>query len=284
MILELRRFLQTAQEGNITKTAEKIFITQSALTQSIHRLEKEFGTKLFIQKGKTLELTSEGKHLLVVGNKILQLWENAKDPDLRIQTPPVYSVGMFDNAALRLSPFLQKNINTNNYKLELTIDSSSKLLTQLKFGTLDAAIFITNKNVQLPKNIILIQTFTEELIPVSFKKYSKDIRDIPFILYNKDSYTRQQTDAVFAEQNIRPLIFAESTSTTFMKELALLGNGVALLPKNFVKTELSNGTLIKQHMKLKLIREYGFFINIQSGLDKNTIFVKQMLTALNNLK
>lgn len=280
MILELKRFLQTAQEGNITKTAEKIFITQSALTQSIQRLEKELSTKLFIQKGKSLELTVEGKYLTVVGTKILQLWENAKDPELRIQTTPNYSIGMFDNVALRLSPFLQKNMHTNEFRLELIIDSSSKLLSQLKLGILDAAICITNKKIYLPKNVKLLQTFDEELIPVSSTKFTNDITNVPFIFYNKDSFTRQQTDDVFSEKNISPFIFAESTSTTFMKELALLGSGVALLPKNFIKTELVNGTLIKQNMKIQWKREYGLYINELGGLNKNNKFIRQMVTAL----
>ncbi|MGI0060126.1 MAG: LysR family transcriptional regulator, partial [Nitrosotalea sp.] len=54
---DLRRFLLTARESSLTKTAEKLFLTQSALTQSIHRLEKQLKTKLFTHKGKHLYLT-----------------------------------------------------------------------------------------------------------------------------------------------------------------------------------------------------------------------------------
>src|ERR1700722_5881151 len=77
MIDELKRFLLVAQEGNLTRTAEKIFITQSALTQSIHRLEKDLQTKLFIQKGKQLQLTPDGKALITIGARTVLLWGDA---------------------------------------------------------------------------------------------------------------------------------------------------------------------------------------------------------------
>jgi len=261
MIEELKRFLLVAQEGNLTRTAEKIFITQSALTQSIHRLEKELHTKLFIQKGKQLQLTNEGKSLVLLGERILRLWENAHDAQIRQIQKPTYTIGMFDNVALRLGKFFQNNMLSNKYKLELTIDSSSKLLTQLQLGTLDATICILNKNYYLPNYITLLQIYSEKLIPVSSQSFSSKLETIPFILYNKGSHTRTQIDEIFIQKNIRPTIYAESTSVTFMRELALLGYGVALLPKNFVKLDLDQGRLKIQKLPIQWKRTYALYLN-----------------------
>src|SRR6185503_16993883 len=101
MIEELRRFILVANNGNVTRTAEKMFITQSALSQSIKRLEKELKTKLFIQKGKTLHITSDGKAIVEIGTRIIDLWEKAKNKQMRQITKPHYTIGVFDNAALR---------------------------------------------------------------------------------------------------------------------------------------------------------------------------------------
>ncbi|MBU4098261.1 LysR family transcriptional regulator, partial [Patescibacteria group bacterium] len=110
MIKKLQSFILLANESNLTEVAKKIFITQSALTQSIDRLEKEIGAKLFIQKGKYLELTADGKALASIGTKILDLWEKAKDPKIRDVIKPTITIGMYDNAALRLAEFVQENI------------------------------------------------------------------------------------------------------------------------------------------------------------------------------
>lgn len=271
MIEELKRFLLVAQDGNLTRTAEKIFITQSALTQSIHRLEKNLNTKLFIQKGKQLQLTEDGKSIIIIGEKILQLWANIHDKELRKIQKPTYTLGMFDNIALRLGKFFQNNIQKGLYKLELTIDSSGKIMRQLQFGTLDAALCILNKNTKLQNNIILHQIYSEELIPVTSKIFNYPISHIPFILYNRGSNTRLQIDESFMKYGIQPLVYAESTSVTFMRELALLGCGVALLPENLVKNDLEQGILKRQNMKIQWSRNYGLFV--QKYLNANNFIL-----------
>ena len=261
MIEELRRFIQVAQNSNITQTAEQIFITQSALSQSIDRLEKELKTTLFIQKGKTIQLTSDGLAVLQIGTKILELWQKAKDPMVRQSTQPTFTIGAFDNAALRLGKYFQKCMQQNLFRLEIVIAPSHKLLSQLQLGVIDVAICIVDKKPLYNKNLELIKNYSEELIPVSAKIYKDKLEDIPFILYNQESFTRQYIDACFLTKSVSPQIFAESTSVTFMKELAMLGCGVALLPKNTVQIELQQKLLKKQKFPLIWQREYGIFIH-----------------------
>lgn len=286
MIDELQRFMLVANIGNVTRAAEKLFITQSALTQSIQRLEKELGTKLFSQKGKQLYLTEEGKSLVIIGEKMLQLWTTAHNPQIRKIQTPAYAIGMFDNVALRLGAFLKNSMNSESYYLELTIDSSGKLLTKLQLGTLDAALCIFNTTYQIPTHVNLLQEYSEKLIPVSSVIFKESIDKIPFILYNRGSYTRAYIDETFVKNGIQPTIYAESTSVTFMRELALLGSGVALLPENFVKEDLDRGRLKKQPIrniqgkKLQWQRKYGLFIQKR----QNEIpFIKDLQVALNKI-
>lgn len=280
MIEELHRFIQTAQERNITRTAEKIFITQSALSQSLKRLEKELNTTLFTMQGKHLQLTSDGQAVVAIGSKILQLWENAKDPTVRTTSQQSIALGLFDNAALRLGKYLQQTISSKSLHLELTINASGKLYSQLQWGILDAAVCVIDKRNVLPKSIVLLETFQEELIPVSSKLYRGDVQKIPFILYNQGSLTREQISTAFTEQGILPTVFAESTSTTFMKELAILGNGVALLPKNFIASELSQGLLKKQKLPFKITREYGLYMNTRSNLTEDHRMIQNISKSL----
>jgi|GEM_PF-1797628 len=282
MIEELRRFILATQEGNITKTAEKVFITQSALSQSIQRLEKALGTKLFVQRGKQLHPTTDGIAVVTIGNKILELWENAKNPDVRKSIKQIYTIGMFDNAALLLGTYLKNNITAKKFHLELLIDKSMLLLSQLRLGTIDLAICVIDKKYAPPKGITMVKKFTEELLPVSSQQFTQPLHKIPFILYNKGSHTRDQIDAVFTKAHIKPLIFAESTSVTFMKELASLGCGIALLPESFVRAELAQGTLVKQTLPLQWKREYGIYLQEQSKLTMDHHIVKEIIKTLND--
>jgi len=275
---DLQRFLLVAKEGNLTRAAEEIFITQSALTQSIQRLEKELQTKLFQHSGKHLQLTDDGKSLLIIGERILQLWDYAHDPKMRSTQIPTYSIGMFDNVALKLGNFLQNNIQNKKYHLELTIDSSGKLFNKLQLGVLDAALCVVNKTYIIPKHLTLLATYSEKLIPVSSKHFKGKLDSIPFILYNSGSHTRTQIDTLFMNHAIQPTVYAESTSVTFMKELALLGTGVALLPENFIREELKTGVLKKQKIDITWRREYGLFV--QKELSSQNQFIKDLQKEL----
>ncbi len=280
MFEELQRFLLLVEERNATKVADKVFITQSAMSQSIKRLEKELGVVLVIQKGKQLEITSDGLAVAEIGTKILQLWQKAKDPQKRFSEKQTISLGSFDNAALKLGKYFQDSIIKDTFKIELTINASGKIFSQITLGIYDIALCVVDKRKHLPKSLIEVMTFKEELIPVSSRKFDGRKESIPFILYNVGSNTRDQIDSIFAENFFKPTIFAESTSTTFMKELALLGSGIALLPKNSVLTEISQGLLKKHALPFKFHREYGLYLSKQSTVTKDHQIIKDICRIL----
>lgn len=59
-LLQLKYFCTACELGNVTKAAEKHFVTQPTVTAAIRELEKEYGIQLLERKGKTLSLTPEG--------------------------------------------------------------------------------------------------------------------------------------------------------------------------------------------------------------------------------
>ncbi len=62
-LTQLRYFLEVAETQHITRTAEKLHIAQPALSQAIHRLEKDLGVPLFASRGRNIVLTEYGKYL-----------------------------------------------------------------------------------------------------------------------------------------------------------------------------------------------------------------------------
>ena len=60
-LLQLKYFLEVARNSHMTRTAKKLHVAQPAISQSIHRLEKELGVKLFAPKGRNIVLTEYGE-------------------------------------------------------------------------------------------------------------------------------------------------------------------------------------------------------------------------------
>lgn len=280
MIVEIERFIAVVDKGSFTKASKGLYLTQPALSLSIRRLEEVLRVKLFKRIGKKLILTKDGEAVYRIGKRILLLWKKALDPNSRRINPTAISIGLFDNAALKLTKYFQKNLKSHQF--EITIDRSAALMQAMQNGLFDICICILREDWFLEKNITIVVTFFEKLIPVSGKLWKKKIKDIPFILYNSDSATRKYTDEVFIKRNIKPNIIVESTSPAFMKSLAIGGFGVALLPENFVEVEVKQKKLFIQKFPFQFKRKVGLFLSKDSNLKKEDGLLKEMIEDLQN--
>ena len=74
----LQYFLTVAQELNITKAAEALFITQPTLSKQMMELEQQLGKQLFIRGKRKLTLTEEGEYLRDRAREILELLDNTE--------------------------------------------------------------------------------------------------------------------------------------------------------------------------------------------------------------
>ncbi|MBM7653481.1 LysR family transcriptional regulator [Neobacillus cucumis] len=70
---QLEYMIKIAEEKNITKAAEKLFITQSALNQQLLRLEKELGTQLFFRSRSNWHLTRAGEIYIENAKKMVRI-------------------------------------------------------------------------------------------------------------------------------------------------------------------------------------------------------------------
>lgn len=277
MITETKRFITVVQLGSFTKSAQKLFVTQPALSLSIQRLEKELGITLFRHSGRHISLTSEGEAFYQVALHIQKLWDNAHTIKTMHQLIPHYSIGLYDNAALRLSSYFQKKLTKQRF--EITIDRSLTLLKNLNMGIYDLVICVVPQDVGLFTKTVLVHEFSEPLIPVSGTKWKKEIGYIPFILYNKDSETERYIDQTFLEQSIQPSVSVESTDPAFMRQLALGNCGVAILPKNIVEHEIKRKKLFIQKFPFKFSRKIGVFVGKNSSI-RGDKMVKEIIRNL----
>jgi len=74
----LQYFLTVAEEGNITRSAELLYITQPTLSRQLMQLEKELGTKLFVRGRHSVSLTEEGQLFKLRAQELLALYDKAK--------------------------------------------------------------------------------------------------------------------------------------------------------------------------------------------------------------
>ena len=78
----LRSFAAVAAEGNLTRAAERLFVSQPALTKQIKQLESQLGMRLFIRSRAGMTLTSAGQALATLDTAVLQARVAQADADL----------------------------------------------------------------------------------------------------------------------------------------------------------------------------------------------------------
>ncbi|PCM42789.1 LysR family transcriptional regulator [Marinobacter sp. ANT_B65] len=74
--LEVLRAVEA--EGSLTAAAQRLHLTQSALSHSVRKLEQQLGTPLWLREGRQLRLTQAGNHLLALANRLLPQFEHAE--------------------------------------------------------------------------------------------------------------------------------------------------------------------------------------------------------------
>ena len=143
----LRYFLETAREGNMTRAAERLFISQPTMSKQLKELENELGAKLFIRSNYSIRLTEAGLLLRDRAEDILSLvakteaefksLEETNSGDIFVGAPESEAMSLFAEAVHTL----QKNyprIRCNIYSGNL-----SDVCERLDKGLLDFAIVMS---------------------------------------------------------------------------------------------------------------------------------------------
>lgn len=135
---QLRQFKMIADCRNITQAAERLYITQPALSTALRKLETELGTKLFERKGRTLSITEDGERLLVYANQVIDLIDAAQSTfsgQEEARLVRIYRIGATAINLLTAGCYTMKD-----YRIECVLVKNSELPLRLERGDADIVI------------------------------------------------------------------------------------------------------------------------------------------------
>ncbi len=250
----LKTFLMLCREKSFTKTAEKLHITQPAVTQHIQYLEKEYGAKLVTYRGKELVLTPKGKLLqqfaaavAADSKKVQQQLAAQTEPKQTLNFGATLTIGEFVMPEV-LHAYFQQHPHMN---LRMLVENTQKLLQQLQEGDIDFAFIEGNfDRAQFDAKQLSRERFVAVCangFPLKEKTYAWwQLSAYPLIMREEGSGTRHILQQVLEEQNMRLSDFAvtrEVENFQAIKQLVLAGDGITFLYERVVKQELASGAL-----------------------------------------
>ena len=241
---QLEYILAIAEEKNILRASEKLFISQSTLSQTLINLEKELGTPLFIRNQRELAITEAGQYYIEAARDIMHIEEQAYDRirSISVTSKERYRVGISSQEGmerfLTASGLFQKKYP--GVELYATDESTKNLLKKLNMGQL--ALIITSldslQKITLPykvlnrEEILLLvpRTLPYKIWGESRRLKWELLKNEHFILSKQNSTMRSITDHIFKQLGFNPDIVCELDNTSATIHMVAEGTGLAFLP------------------------------------------------------
>ena len=236
-------FYHVAKTLSFSEASKELFISQSAVSQSIKVLEKRLGQKLFIRSTKRVRLTKEGEilfshvepaiNLISLGeNRILES-KSLNGGQLRI--------GASDTICrYYLKPALKEFHNRYpNVHIKVVNGTSLKCVEFLKKGTVDLIVVNTpNSALGQVGKVVPVREFRDILVAnkQAFPKLINevielaDLQDYPMMMLDKTSTTSEFLHKIFLEHQLELIPEIELASNDLLIDLARIGLGVACVP------------------------------------------------------
>ena len=248
----LRYFWQVAHDGNLTRTASRLNLSQSAVSVQIRKLEDRLGHALFERRGRQLHLTEAGRITLDYADTIFGAGQDLMATLNQTGSPrQVLRVGALATLSRNFQiEFLRPLLGQADVELVLRSGTSMELLQGLETLSLD--VVLTNR-VPAPDAMTAFIAHPVSEQPVSVigtparigqaETLQALLMGHPIIVPTKESPVRTGFDTLCERLDISPVLAAEVDDMAMMRLLAREDIGLAVLPPIVVKNELATGLL-----------------------------------------
>jgi DNA-binding transcriptional LysR family regulator len=231
-------FYWVASLKSISRAADKLFLTQSAMSSRISTLEDELGVLLLDRRDKQFKLTVAGARFLVYAHKLLELQREVK-AEMGSGTPMAVAmrIGAIESVLHSwLIPWLEKlRLEQPGLELELTVETTPVLMDQIQRGTLDLVFAVLPASADGVRNHALPtmeMAFVGNPTRHTKRKYQLDeLAEMELLTFQKGSQPHVTLLDLFRQHRMEPKKVHAISSISAMVQLVQGGFGVALLPR-----------------------------------------------------
>jgi DNA-binding transcriptional LysR family regulator len=268
-ISQLEVFLAVAREGGFSRAADKLYRTQSAVSQAIRKLESEIGEALFDRSSRDGRLTDAGHVLQEYAERLLNLRENAREAlaELRELQKGKLVVGANEFTALYLLRVLAE-FRRLHPAIRIVVQRSlgSQIPDDVRRHNCEFGVLTYDpQDAELASAVV----YSDELIfvvppqhPLA-RESRVSIRQLgaeSFVAHIVSSPYREKVIQAFNKYKTPLHMGVELPTLQAIKRFVAMGNGVAFLPEISVEDEIARGELVRipvqelrVHRKLRLI-------------------------------
>ncbi|HTT23543.1 MAG TPA: LysR family transcriptional regulator [Candidatus Sulfotelmatobacter sp.] len=255
---QLEVFLAVARERRFSRAADKLFRTQSAVSQTIRKLEEELGEALFDRSSREGVLTDAGKVLYEYAEKLINLRSEAAESlsELRELQKGKLVIAANEFTVLYLLPVLAEFRRVHSM-IKITVERA--LGSHIPDDVLrHAAEFGVLSYEPQEENLHSVVVYLDELVFVVPPRHplattgEVSIRQLgaeSFVAHIVPSPYREKVIQLFKSHKTPLHMDLELPTLQAIKQFVAMGNGVALVPEISVETEIVRGELVRIPVK-----------------------------------
>jgi DNA-binding transcriptional LysR family regulator len=252
-LLQLEHFVAVCEERTFTRAAERVFRTQSAVSQSIKKLEEEVGAPLFARDVHDVTLTESGKVVLEYARRMVRLRDETKRQvdSLKSLHSGNLSVAAHESAAVYLLPralrrYLYEfpDIKVGIYRRPLEEVPSLVLDREIDVGFVkEKPSFHGLESVDVHSDDMILVASPRHPLVARGGVTIRDLGGEPFIVHHQCRSTEQQILRLFEQHDTQCRIVAELWSFENIKSFVREEVGLAIVPRITVQHELRSKLL-----------------------------------------
>ncbi len=285
---QLQYFVKVARLQHVTKAAEELHVAQSAVSRQIHRLEEELGVRLFMQRGRNVQLTSVGQLFLRRAEAILTDIDRAVLEIQEFVDPEVGEIrlGFPHSLGYHLIPRAVASFRSlhPNVKFRFRQGMYASLIRDIVEAEVDLAFIspFPERNDMVTGEIVL----TEELFAILPENHPlahepsidlAQLKDEAFVLFSPGYSLRNLVWDACREAGFTPRIAFEGEETDTIRGLVAAGMGVSLLPEMALYKTSSMMPAIVKVSRPRVTRTIGL---IRRGGEKMSTVVQMFHSFL----
>lgn len=240
----LRTFVALAETGSVRAAAERLYVTESAVSSSVTALARELGVPLVERVGRGVRLTQAGEVYAGYARQILGLREQARSAARGEHDPGLgrLRLAAVTTAADQVLPELLAGFRKAwpNVELALEVGPSRKIWTSL--AEHEADLVLGGRPPAGLQTTILARR-VNELVVVAAPSLEFDLRTTPWVMREPGSGTRVAAEAYLAEHEASPPTLVLGSNGAVVAGAAA-GLGAALVSLDAVRSELAQKTLV----------------------------------------
>jgi DNA-binding transcriptional LysR family regulator len=255
-IRQLRAFVAIAELGTFTAGAQRVHVTQAAISMQIQQLEKDLGARLFIRAPRHVMLTEAGEQLLQRARQILRDHDAAVDEIAELAGAERGRLRVGSASAMVTTdvlPRLLREVRKQHVRSEITVASgtSETLVQQILAGEIDLAF------VSLPVEARGINTerlSQDQLVAIASPRHrlakqrtisAYTLAGEKLILGERGGNTRRLIDQFFAQAGVNLQVSMELSRQAAIRRMVEEDMGVGIVPLQSVAEEVKKGRLVR---------------------------------------